>query len=72
MIIFIISGAIAIHLAYSVYNKLIVPNMVYKISVGFWELSGGALLIIAIAFLTITSQTFKAAKSSPAESLRNE
>ena len=72
MTIFIISAGIAIPVAYIMYQKTIVPNNVYKINVGFWELSSGALLIILIAFVTISSQTVKAAKSNPAENLRNE
>ncbi|OEJ99545.1 ABC transporter permease [Roseivirga misakiensis] len=72
MVIFIISGIIAIPTAYMMFNRVIVPDMVYTIDVGFWELAGGALLIILIAFLTISSQTLKAAKTNPAHSLRND
>ncbi len=70
--IFIISAAIAIPAAYYMFQQTIMAESVNRISIGFWELSGGALLIIAIAFFTISSQTLKAAKSNPAENLRNE
>jgi ABC-type antimicrobial peptide transport system permease subunit len=72
MPLFVISALVAIPAAYFMFEKTIVEYAVYKISVGFWELSGGALLVIAIAFLTIGSQATKAAKVNPAENLRNE
>ncbi len=72
LLIFVISAAIAIPAAYTMFNKTVVPDEVYKIKIGFWELSGGAIIIILIAFLTISSQTLKAARSNPANSLRNE
>jgi len=72
LLIFVISAAIAIPAAYTMFNKTVVPDEVYKINIGFWELSGGAIIIILIAFLTISSQTLKAARSNPANSLRDE
>ena len=72
MAIFVISAALAIPLAYYIYLETIVSDAVYKISIGFWELGSGALIIIFIALLTITSQTLRAARSNPAENLRNE
>ena len=72
MVIFILSAAVAIPLAYWMFEETIVAYAVYKIDVGFWELSSGALLIIVIAFFTISSQTLKAARTNPAENLRNE
>lgn len=72
MIIFLLSASVAIPLAYYVYQKTIVSDAVYQISVGFWELANGALLIIVIAILTICSQTLRAARTNPAENLRNE
>ena len=72
IVIFLISACAAIPLAYYVYQETIVPRAVYQNSVGLLELSSGALLIIIIAILTISGQTVKAARSNPAESLRNE
>lgn len=72
MAIFILSACVAIPLAYYIYEETIVSTAVYKISIGFWELTSGALLIVAISLLTISSQTMKAARSNPAQSLRNE
>lgn len=72
MPLFIISAAIAIPAAYLMFEKTIVQYAVYKINVGVWELSGGALLVIGIAFLTIGSQAAKAAKMNPAKNLRDQ
>ncbi len=72
LIIFLISSVVAIPLAYSLFKSLVLRNIEYRISVGFWELAGEALIIIIIALLTIGSQTFRAAKSSPAVNLRDE
>lgn len=72
MIIFVIAAAIAIPSSYYLFKNTIARNVQYGIGIGFWELSSGALLIIIIALLTIGSQTIKAAKSNPAENLRNE
>lgn len=72
LFIFVISAAIAIPAAYTMFNETVVPDEVYKINIGFWELSGGAIIIVLIAFLTISSQTLKAARSNPANSLRDE
>jgi putative ABC transport system permease protein len=72
MIIFIFSAAVAIPLTYYLFKNLILVNLEYAEKIGFWELTSGAVLIMAIAFLTIGSQTLKAAKSNPAENLRNE
>ncbi len=72
MPLFFISAAIAIPTAYLMFEKTIVQYAVYKIDVGVWELSGGALLVIGIAFLTIGSQAAKAAKMNPAKNLRDQ
>ncbi len=72
IVIFIISALVAIPAAYYLYQETIVADAIYSIELGFWEFGSGALLIIIIALLTISSQTMKAARSNPAESLRNE
>lgn len=72
MPLFIISAAIAIPAAYLMFQRTIVKYAVYKINVGIWELSGGVLLVIGIAFLTIGSQAAKAAKMNPAKNLRDQ
>ena len=72
MTIFLLSASVAIPAAYYAYEKTIVSDAVYRIGIGFWELANGALLIIVIAVLTISGQTIRAARTNPAENLRNE
>ncbi|MEP5610973.1 MAG: ABC transporter permease [Cyclobacteriaceae bacterium] len=70
--IFIVASAVAIPMSYYLFKQTIVNTMEYAIEIGFWELASGSFLIILIALVTISSQTFKAAKTNPATNLRNE
>lgn len=72
VVMFVASATMAIPISYLVFQKTIVNETANRVNVGFWELSGGAFLIIAIALLTISSQTLKAARTNPAENLRND
>ncbi len=72
LVIFILSAGAAIPLAYYMYQQIIVADVVYQNKVGLLELTSGALLIIAIALITISSQTIKAARSNPVDHLRHE
>jgi putative ABC transport system permease protein len=47
-------------------------SFVYRISLDVWPFVLAALSIIGIAFLTISSQTIRAANANPIDSLRNE
>ena len=44
----------------------------YRIDVGWWVYAAAALIALAIAFLTISTQAFRAAMTDPARSLRTE
>lgn len=70
--IFTLASLVAIPISYHFFTKTMLENMEYTIEVGFWELASGSIIIIIIALLTISSQTFKAAKTNPATNLRNE
>ena len=72
MLIFLLAATATIPLAYLFYKKTIVRYAVYKIDVGFLELSGGAIVILIMAFLTIGLQTLKAARANPTRALRND
>lgn len=67
-----IAALIAMPLTYFVFDSLILTDMANRISIGLIELFSGVLLIFIIGFLTIGSQTWKAAKSNPAQTLRSE
>ncbi len=70
--IFVVASLVAIPVSYMLFKQTILTYSKYSINVGFWELGSGAILIIVIALITISSQTFKAAKTNPATNLRNE
>jgi putative ABC transport system permease protein len=53
-------------------NNLWLQNFAYKVNFGAGSLLLGALFIIAVSFLTILSQTLKAARQDPVNSLRYE
>jgi len=72
LIILAVASAIAIPIAVYLFRTTVAQNMQYIISIGFWELASGALMVLAIAILTIGSQATKAARTNPAENLRNE
>lgn len=72
VVIFIVAAAIAIPVTNYLFKELVLTDLEYTNSVGFWELASGALITMVIAFLTISSQMLRAAKSNPAKSLRNE
>lgn len=72
MWLLIISAAIAVPAAYFLFDSVILADAVNKANIGFIELFAGVIIIFAIGFLTIGTQTWKAAKSNPAQTLRSE
>lgn len=67
-----IAAFIAMPLTYFVFDTLILTDMANRISIGVVELLSGVIVIFTIGFLTIGGQTWKAAKSNPAQTLRSE
>ncbi len=64
----ILAGAalFAVPLAWYLFDQLILNNFAFRIAVGPVELGAGILLLFALGFLTIVSQTWKAARANPA------
>ena len=58
-------------LAYMAASKWL-ESFPYRIALSWWLFGGAALLVIAIALCTVSSQAIKAAIANPAKSLRNE
>lgn len=67
-----ISALIALPVTYLFFENFVLTNFPYHTPVQVVELLGGLLVVLCIAFLMIGSQTMKAARSNPAEILKNE
>jgi putative ABC transport system permease protein len=72
LILLVIATSIALPLTYLFFDKVMFPNIANHAPLGVFEMIAGALVVIAIAFFMITSQTLKAARTNPAEVLKNE
>lgn len=68
----LISAVIALPVAYILSDSVVLPQSTNRVSIGFFELFSGVLLIFSIGFLAIGSQTWKAARANPAQTLRTE
>ncbi|MCE7994537.1 MAG: FtsX-like permease family protein [Roseivirga sp.] len=67
-----IAALIAVPLSYYLFDSVVLSESVNRISIGITELFSGVLFIFLIGFVTIASQTWKTAKSNPAQTLRSE
>jgi ABC-type antimicrobial peptide transport system permease subunit len=68
----LIATLIALPATYFLWNNVLLINMVNHDSIGLPELFGGVIAILLIAAIMIGSQTFKVARTNPAEVLKNE
>jgi ABC-type antimicrobial peptide transport system permease subunit len=72
LLLLLLSAVIALPLTYLLFDKLILINFAYHQPLGWIDLLAGAFGIGMIALLMIASQTWKAARSNPAEILKSE
>ncbi|HEY9117599.1 MAG TPA: ABC transporter permease, partial [Roseivirga sp.] len=72
MLLLLLSAAIALPIVYFVFDSLILAGQAYRAPIGVLELAIGVIIIFAIGFVTIGSQTWKAARANPANTLRAE
>lgn len=72
MLMLLVSAIIAIPFTYYFFDSLVLVDFAKRIEIGVFELLPGVLLIFLIGFLTISWQTIKAAKTNPADMLRDE
>lgn len=72
MFLLVIAAAIAIPIAYFLFDSVILADRAQRAPIGLFELTIGVFIIFTIGFFTIGSQTYKAAKANPANTLRNE
>ena len=67
----LIAFVIAAPLAWIVMNKWL-ENFAYRTTISWWVFAVSGLLMIAVAFITLSFQTIKAAIANPVKSLRTE
>lgn len=67
----IISGFIAVPLAYLVMNKWL-GTFAYRVHMDVWIMAGSCLLALVIALITVYAQTYRIASRNPVEALRYE
>jgi len=67
----ILSLAIASPVAWILMNKWL-ENFAYRIDIGWWVFVLAGAVTIAVAFLTVSFQSVKAALANPVKALRNE
>jgi putative ABC transport system permease protein len=67
----VIANIISWPIAWLILNKLL-QHFAYKIEIGFWIFLLAGALAFVIAFITVSSQTIKAALANPIEALRYE
>ena len=72
MLLLLLSAAIALPIAYFLFDSVILAEQAYRAPIGLLELLLGVIIIFVIGFVTIGSQTWKAAKANPANTLRAE
>ena len=68
----VLSAAIALPSTYLLFDKLVLTQFAYHQPIHFWELTVGFWAILLLAFVLIGSQTLKAARTNPANVLKNE
>ncbi|MBA4053636.1 MAG: hypothetical protein C0490_02890 [Marivirga sp.] len=67
-----IATLLAVPATYLFFDKVVLTNFAYHEPIGWSELVVGVLGVMTVAFIMIGSQTFKVARSNPAEVLKNE
>ncbi len=72
LVLLSISALIALPLTYLFFENVLLTNFPYHTPVQIAELFVGLVAVLLIAFIMIGSQTMKAARSNPAEVLKNE
>lgn len=72
LLVLALAATVAVPIALYIFRTTLQKDMQYAMEVGFWELANGTVLVLLISMLTIGSQASKAARTNPAENLRNE
>lgn len=68
----IVAALIATPLTYILVNELILPQFAYLAPMSIWDVLGGLSVVFGIGLVMIGFQTYRAAQTNPASTLRNE
>lgn len=72
VVLLAVSALIALPITYLFFENVVLTHFPFHDPIGIGELFGGLLAVLTIAFIMIGSQTLKAARSNPAETLKCE
>jgi putative ABC transport system permease protein len=72
VVLLALSALIALPITYLFFENVVLTRFPFHEAIGVVELFGGLLIVLAIAFILIGSQTMRAAHSNPAEVLKSE
>lgn len=72
IVLLAVSALIALPITYLFFERVVLTHFPFHDPIGIGELFGGLLAVLAIACIMIGSQTMKAARSNPAETLKCE
>lgn len=72
MLLLGIACVIAIPTAYFMFDQVLFERITYRAPIGFFDLFAGALAVLAIAIMAISSQTLRVARVNPSTTLRSE
>jgi putative ABC transport system permease protein len=67
-----IAALIAVPFTIFFFENSFLKSFEYKINIGFWEIVVSLLVLMALGLTTILSQTVRAARANPVDSLRSE
>jgi putative ABC transport system permease protein len=67
-----IATTVALPVTYLLFDRVFLASVAYRAPIGVVELFSGVVLVMGIAFLMIWSQTWKVARTNPAEVLKAE
>jgi putative ABC transport system permease protein len=71
LVLILMANIIAWPIAYLVMKELM-SSYVYQAGMTIWLFCAAGFLTLLLSFITISAQTFKAARSNPVDSLRYE
>jgi putative ABC transport system permease protein len=72
MALLTLAASIALPATYLFFDNVVLVNFAYHEPIRVTEIFVGLAGVMSVAFLMVASQTFKVARSNPAEVLKNE